>query len=238
MRIYKCPVCKDTGIIIFSETVKGYSYPLERAVECECAVRRRHELICKNAGFNLAEAKNLNDYQVVNETTGQARMKAEEYIRGFDAIRRSGKNWFLVFGQSGSGKTMLGRAIVKALIERARPVRARAVKYAEMMQVLKSKSNDTDYGQILDRYTDCELLFIDDLLKDKAFYGEMTEADIKHLFAVIDTRYDARRPTIITTECTWHRIDELNEAIYGRMLERKFASIIFDSKDSNYRKRA
>ena len=132
---------------------------------------------------------------------------------------------------------MLGRAIVKALIERQRPVRARAVKYYEMMQILKAKSNAEDYWQILDRYTDCELLFIDDLLKSKAHDGELTSADIVHLFNVLDQRYDAKKPTIITSECDSSRLDELDEAIYYRMAERAYAEIIFEGEENNYRKR-
>jgi len=119
-----------------------------------------------------------SDYQELNEMTQYAKVAATSYIRDFDIIRKQERNWLIVFGQSGSGKTMLGRAIVKALIERQRPVRARAVKYYEMMQILKAKSNAEDYWQILDRYTDCELLFIDDLLKEKSTCGELTEADI------------------------------------------------------------
>ena len=207
-------------------------------IKCECAIRREYERICRNAGFDLAESKTIADYQGWCETAKKARMKAEDYIQNFDTIRNQEQNWLFVCGQSGAGKTMLGRAIVKALIERESLVRARAVKYYEMMQILKANSNAEGYGDILDRYTDCELLFVDDLLKEKAKYGEMTEADIKHLFAVIDSRYEAGRPTIITTECTGDRLEELNEAIYWRIVERAYAEIIFEGTESNYRKRA
>jgi len=204
---------------------------------CECAIRKQYERICANAGFSLIESKRLDEYLPWNATAMKAKMKAEMYIQDFDTICKEWKNWFIVFGQSGSGKTMLGRAIVKALIERQRPIRARAVKYYEMMQILKSKSNAEDYCRILDRYTDCELLFIDDLLKEKSTYGELTEADIKHLFAVIDSRYDAGRPTIITTECSSGRLEALNPAIYYRMVERAYAEITFAGEEYNYRKR-
>ena len=231
--VYQCPKCKDTGLVLFTDK-NGY----ERCCLCECEIRRKHERICKNAGFELAGAKTLDEYRCWNETAKIAKTTAQEYIRDFDAVRRSGKNWFLVFGQTGSGKTTLGRAIVKALIERPKPVPARAVKYYEMMQRLKSKSNDTDYWDLLRVYTNCALLFIDDLLKEKVQYGDLTEADTKHLFAVLDSRYESRLPTIITSECTSGRLDALDEAMYGRMRERAYAEIIFDSKDSNYRKRA
>ena len=105
------------------------------------------------------------------------------------------------------------------------------------MQKLKSKSNAEDYDQILDRYTDCELLFIDDLLKSKAHDGELTSADIVHLFNVLDHRYDAKKPTIITSECVSSRLDELDEALYYRMVERAYAEIVFDGDECNYRKK-
>ena len=227
-----CSQCNDSGIVTFTGK-DGNRY----GRRCACAVHKQYERICAQAGFVLSDAKTLDEYQRWNATAAKAKMLADDYIRDFDAVRRQWKNWFIVFGQSGSGKTMLGRAIVKALIERQRPVRARAVKYYEMMQTLKAKSNAEDYWQILDRYTDCELLFIDDLLKEKSTCGELTEADIKHLFAVVDTRYDAGNPTIITTECSSGRLETLNPAIYYRMAERAYAEIIFEGEENNYRKR-
>ena len=230
--VYKCPPCKDRGWLTITGN-DGYVY----AAQCECAIRKQYKNICKNAGFVLEEAKTLSDYQELNEMTQYAKVAATSYIRDFDTIRKQERNWFIILGQSGSGKTMVGRAIVKALIERARPVRAIAVKFQEMMQKLKAKSNAEDYEQILDRYTDCELLFIDDVLKSKAHDGELTSADITHLFNVLDHRYDAKKPTIITSECTSSRLDELDEAIYCRMTERAYAEIILEGEENNYRKR-
>ena len=230
--VYECPECKDTKLVYFTDK-DGY----RRAALCQCEIRRKYERVCKTAGFKLDGAKTIDEYQGWCETACIAKIHAKGYIQNFDAVRKKKQNWFIVYGQSGSGKTTLGRAIVKALIDKPRPIAARAVKYHEMMQILKSKSNDTDYKQLLETYTDCEVLFIDDMLKEMAQYGDLTSADRKHLFAVIDSRYEAERPTIITTECTCGRIDSLDEAIYGRMKESAYASIIFDSKNSNYRKR-
>ena len=230
--VYECPRCEDTGLAEAPDR-----YGVVRAGTCICAVRRRHRNMCKNAGFDLAEAKTLADYQGWNQAALLAKRKAEAYIRDFDTIRRQPRNWFIVNGQSGSGKTMLCRAIVKALLERPDPVKAVAVKYYAMMQELKAHSNSENYHERLDRYTDCEVLFIDDFLKEKLHGGDLTEADIKHLFAVLDSRYDAYRPTIITTELSPSRIDQLNEAFYGRMLERAYTEIVFDDKASNFRKR-
>ena len=205
--------------------------------QCQCEIRHRYERMCKKAGFNLKNAPTLDDYKVLDEITGNAKMQAEEYIKNFDTIRKQKQNWFFLCGQSGAGKTMLGRAIVKALIERTKFIGARAVKYYEMMQTLKAKSNDENYKNILDPFVTCELLFIDDLLKEKAVQGVLTEADTKHLFAVLDKRYDAYLPTVISTECTGQRLDELDEAMHGRIIERSFAKIIFEGNERNYRKR-
>jgi len=226
----ECPNCSDTGIVCVDPVEQRYG-------QCKCVIRKRHARICAKAGFDIAEAKTLADYHEWNVTALKAKLKATDYVQHFDSIRRTAKNWFIIFGQSGSGKTMLGRAIVKALIDREYPIRARAVKYYDMMQKLKANANAEDYWRLLDDYTDCELLFIDDLLKEKLHSGELTEADVKHLFAVIDSRYDACRPTIITTECTSSRLEKLNEAIYYRMVERAHAEIVFEGEDLNFRKR-
>jgi len=228
--VYACEKCNDLGLV---PDMLG-----TRWLECQCAVRKRQERILCNAGFDLDAAHDLADYKPWTSAAAAAKYKAGDFAERYDDLRKRTRNWFLISGQSGSGKTMLGRAIVKALVQRTKPVRAKAVKYYEMIQRLKSKSNDENYCRFLSEYTEPELLFIDDLLKEKARGGELTEADTKHLFAVIDSRYESRLPTIITTECTMGRLDELDEAIYSRMHERAFAEIVFFGGEANYRKRS
>lgn len=228
----KCEKCKDSGIVSVMDENGG-----ERWRECVCAVKRMQEQICLEAGFDVEHCKRIADYEEWNETAKIAKEKAVEFVMNFHEIRKKRKNWFVFFGQSGSGKTMLCNAIIRALIHFDKPVQARAVKYFEMMYRLKSHSNDEDYARIIRGYTDIEVLFIDDFLKDKSVSGTLTEADIKHLFTVIDTRYNKGKPTLITTECTPIRLSELDEAIFYRIHETAFAEIVSKGSENNYRKR-
>jgi DNA replication protein DnaC len=236
--VFRCQKCNDAGILPVND-----AFGNERWAECECAVQKRSERILAAAGFDVASALGLDSYEAKSDMCVYAKFKAEEFIQNFDKLRycngviNNYRNWFLIYGQSGSGKTMLGRAIVKALVQRRVPVRARAVKYYEMMQRLKARANDERYDVFLREFTEPELLFIDDLLKEKRVSGELTEADTTHLFAVIDTRYERCLPTIITTELTPKRITELDGAMYWRMSQHAFCEIVFEGKDCNYRKR-
>lgn len=228
---YACKKCNDSGWVFFVDT-QG----VERSGQCTCKVQKRQRQLAKKAGFDIETAKRISDWKTNDNTLIEFKETVIDYVKKFDCL--GGKNNLLLLGQSGSGKTHLGRAVIKALIERTKPVQATAVLYFSMMSELKSNAMSDDYNDRLKKYTDVNLLLIDDYCKEKAYSGSFTEPDIKHLFPVIDGRYRNGKPTIITSECTPERLQELDEAIYWRLRENAFAEIVFAGTNQNYRRRA
>ncbi len=197
-----------------------------------------------NYGVKSEEVKTLEAYIPMNKTGAAARQKAAKYIADFDEISKKENNWFGLFGQPGAGKSHIIIAIGAALLNRPnKPVRVVYMPYLEVIRELKSKvMDDEKYSKLLHRYQSAEVLIIDDLFKDKVKKSrlayELTEADIKHVYSIINYRYYNELPTIISSECTPNILLELDEALGGRILERCDENItVFVGAENNYRLR-
>lgn len=232
----KCPICKDTGWVEAEDgTVR----------RCVCYEKERIERLWENFGVNPNDVKKLSEYAPYDEQTGQAKAKAVEYIKQFDDSSKS----FGLFGQAGAGKTHIILAIGAALLNRhGNPVSAIYMPYLEVMKKLKANSMDDEYySKLSGRYCTAGLLIIDDLFKDKIKNGNLikdrygqvlglTEADMKHIYPIINYRYINHLPTLYSTECTPEILMELDEALAGRILESCGDNIVvFKGQQYNYR---
>lgn len=193
----------------------------------------------ENFGVATRDIKLLRDYNLYNEATKKARDKAIDYIKSFENIKADRENGFCLMGQPGAGKTHIVTAIGKALLDNRIPVVY--MPYLEVMRELKASSMDEEYyNKRIDKYKKARVLIIDDLFKDKVkkgkLIGELREADLKHIYPILNYRYLNYLPTLISTECTPMMLLDLDEALGGRILEccGKRFGITF-KEDCNYR---
>lgn len=228
-----CNKCKDTSWIeTESRTFK----------RCECYSLDLAKRLWNKFGVKPSDVKKLNDYTPYDEFTSNAKVKAIEYIKNYK------KESLGLFGQAGSGKTHIVVAIGAALISREpNPIPVVYMPYIEIMRELKSNAMDEDaYNKIIWKYQTADLLIIDDLFKDKVKNGqligvngrvsELSEADMKHIYPIINYRYSNKLPMLISSECTPDMLMQLDEALAGRILEMCANNIIvFKSSKYNYR---
>lgn len=238
---YKCPKCKDIGLI---ENEDG-SWK-----ECECQVKERLLKLWENFGIKPNDVKKLNDYKPYDKTTQEVKKKGIEYIKNFDSFKNNRKNSFGMFGQPGAGKSHIVIAIGAALLNRDNPIKTVYMPYLEAIRELKSNSMDDEYYlKLSSRYSTAELLIIDDLFKDKVKNGQLitdrygnpiglNEADMRHIMPIINYRYINHLPMLISTECTPTMLRDLDGALAGRILEPCGDNIfIFEGEKYNYRMR-
>jgi DNA replication protein DnaC len=235
--IYKCPACRDSGWVITEEG---------RYKQCKCVEIEYLKRLWENFGIKSSEVKKLNDYVPFDEVTKQAKEEAVEYITSFEKIKCNRQNSFGLFGQPGAGKSHIVIAVGAALLNRKdNPIPAVYMPYIEASRELKANVNDDEYyNSILNRYSRAKLLIIDDLFKDKMRNGELikgasiTEADMKHIYPILNYRYSNYLPTVFSTECSPYILNELDEALAGRILESCGDNmIIFKGKQYNFRMR-
>ena len=137
---------------------------------------------------------------------------AKNYVGNFTQFREQGKG-LLLYGGVGTGKTFAAACIANALIDSGRT--CLMTNFARVLNTLWSIEEKQAY---IDSFNQFDLLVLDDLGAERR-----SEYAQEQVFNVIDARYRAKLPMIITTNLS---IDEIkkpdsigNSRIYDRVLE-------------------
>jgi len=204
---YKCEKCGDTGYI--SVIVEGVSY----AKECECLSISKLEAQIAKAGIAQAfKACTFENFIPWEPRVLAAKEIAQRYAKDFLSIERERLNSLSLLGAVGSGKTMLGICVLNMLVRAG--VDVLYIPYREMASSLKrSVLDEYEYAKVCRRFTSPRLLFIDDL------YKGATPNDTKYVYDIINARYLAKRPIIITSELHADGLMHIDEAIASRIIE-------------------
>ena len=226
-----CKVCDDTGVVKVEQD--GY----ERWVECECAMIAREKQaaekrIAKSGISEAFKGCSFHKFEGWNDTATGAKQISEGYVLDFELNQKqTAGNSLLLVGGVGSGKTMLGVCVLNALLDKG--VRVFYAPYRDMVLELKANvTDDEDYNRVLSKYTNPTVLFLDDL------YKGATANDPKYVYDIINARYLARKPLIVTSELFADKLLDIDEAVGSRILQMA-KGYIFELRGSglNYRLR-
>ncbi|HZP26506.1 MAG TPA: ATP-binding protein, partial [Dehalococcoidia bacterium] len=139
------------------------------------------------------------------------------------AFAKEPKDWLLLLGNSGMGKTRLAAAIGNYCREAGRQVLFVIV--PDLLDHLRSSfdpQNPAAYDETFEAVKTVPLLILDDL-------GAQTStpwADEK-LFQLINHRYNALLPTVITTS---YRRDQLDSRLVSRLVDGQVSSLLLLGK--------
>lgn len=218
-----CPVCKNKGYIQF---VKGTYTPVK---ECECMKKRKLIKRAKNSGLGDYLNKRSKDYLVNEDWQQKAFDKMVAYCKN------TPDNWFIACGQSGAGKTLLCSIIANHFLFNL----GQEVVYITWTDFISRLKRDmmSDNSNLVNNYLDeiknVNILFIDELLK------KYNETDLKYIIEIINYRYQNNLKTIITSENTINDLLDIDEATFGRVIEKCENYVVEIGKDrkKNYRLR-
>lgn len=217
---HKCGTPKQCRINIFDS---------ERVVSCLCKCaaeereaaqreRERQEFLLKcekyrRLGFS---DEKMRHWTFANDDGGNPALTQamKNYVANFDDFRSQGKG-LLLYGSVGTGKTYAACEAANALIDKGYPVLV--TNFIKVVNILQENfSGRQIYIDSLNRFS---LLVIDDLDVERG-----SDYMLENVYSVIDARYRAGLPMIITTNLTGAKLknpDNIGkERIYSRLLER------------------
>jgi DNA replication protein DnaC len=182
-----CPICNDT--LWKAIDVDG----VERVVRCDCWRDTLIERLLTAARIPPRFARTeLEMYQPDTDTQREALRKATRFVESFPVVEQG----LLFHGPYGVGKTHLAVAILKAVIRKS-GAKAYFFETPELLRQVRHTYNtqvdETEMG-ILKPIIDADILVLDDLGSEKT-----SEWVQETLGLVINSRYNTRRPTIITS---------------------------------------
>jgi DNA replication protein DnaC len=208
-----CPRCEGRGF---------YESPEDGAVACTCLERAR--LASGEETSRLpAKFKNrtLRNFKIVSKEHGAAFDRVSSYARNFTLARPEQPlepgaecNGLMLLGSTGSGKTHLACGALKELIDRGYQGLWWNVNdlFREMRNGMRLQTGD---NALLEEAIMADALVLDDLCAEKG-----TEYVSDRLYAIINGRYDAMRPLIVTSNLdSKELIATLGSRIYSRLGE-------------------
>lgn len=191
---YSCKICDDVGY------VNGHM--------CKCLKKEISSILLAGSGFDK-----LEKFEEAMKTSGQLLPTYHLMQKWCNSDFK--KTLIYLSGPTGVGKTYLVRAMANDLIERGKVVRiVTAFAMNQDFKEFSKKHND----ELLNKYIDCEVLFIDDL-GTEPLYKNVT---LEYLYLVINERKMRKLPTIITSNLDLGDIIErYDERISSRIVDRE-----------------
>lgn len=197
-----CTKCNNTGWIFYTDK-DGY----ETAKQCECAKQRQSLARLERSGLGgLLDKYTFDRYIAKYDFQKDLLTKAKNYLDEKD-------KWFVVLGQSGSGKSHICTAICGELLKKHE---VRFMSWlTESVKLKQNVNNPEIYEPLMEDYKNCEILYIDDFFKNE----QLSSADLRIANEIINYRCVANKRTLISSERLVKDLIEIDQAIIGRIIE-------------------
>ena len=202
-----CPKCGGAGFL-------RRDLPLDhpefgRAVPCDCVVAESGEerLARLQRYSSLGPLTRLTFANLIEHgrsTNPRDRELFGGLVADAKAFAETPEGWLLIHGPSGAGKTHVAAAIANRCIERGQA--ALFVVVPDLLDHLRaaySPTSEVGYDALIEQVRSAPTLVLDDLGTQHA-----TPWAQEKLFQILNHRYNAQLPTVVTTNLSLERLDE------------------------------
>jgi len=202
-----CPECGGAGFL-------RRDLPLDhpefgRAVPCHCVLDESDDVrLGRLQRYSSLGPLTRLTFANLNERGRSPNPRDQQQFR---ALAADGKafadapdGWILIHGPSGAGKTHVAAAIANRCLELGSP--ALFVVVPDLLDHLRAAYNpasEVGYDRLFEQVRNAAILILDDLGTQNA-----TAWAQEKLFQVINHRYNARLPTVVTTNLPVDRLDD------------------------------
>lgn len=165
----------------------------ELAEEQELRKQKIESILGKSGIKKRYLSRTIDSFSVTAENKKSFEV-ATDYIKNFREYFTQGKGLYLE-GPRGTGKTHLAIAIALAIINTGVPVICKtSIDILGDIKRCYERNSEVTEEEVLEAYKTVDLLIIDDLGKE-----QVTEWSVPVLYSILNERYEALLPTIITT---------------------------------------
>lgn len=185
----------------------------EAELEAEARERKRQErLIRINETMNaLSQLGAIEDPTATFDNSDGANASNEKTMRKYaerfeEALKEN--VGMLLSGKKGSGKTFYAQCIANELMSRGY-----MVMYTSIRALADSPKDEKNF--VLDCVKKCDLLILDDFGAERG-----TDYMVQETYKVINARYEAKRPMIITTNIGLDDMGAETDQRYSRIFQR------------------
>lgn len=217
-----CPICQGQGFVL-RDVPLGHP-DFGRAVPCQCrardlAVQRQAELARVS---NLAHLRHMTFSTFYPEGVGLPEDRRANLRRAYNLAQEFATHpsgWLLLTGAYGCGKTHLAAAIAHEVIGRGEP--ALFIVVPDLLDYLRATfgpNSETSFDERFERVRTAALLILDDLGAQSA-----TAWAQEKLFQLLNYRYVAHLPTVITTNL---RLPEIDARLRSRLADPDITTIV------------
>ena len=209
----KCKTPKQCRVEFFGQVRTPYCL-------CKCATekRDREERERKRAEWAREQRRigfpdsDMQRWTFANDDLQNPRITQamQKYVKNFPELRKKGQG-LLLYGNVGTGKTYAAAEVANALIDKG--YSALVTNFAKIANTVGGLYEGKQaYYDSLNRF---DLLVLDDLGAERK-----TEYMCEIVYNVIDSRYRAGLPMIITTNLTAEELKSPQEITYKRIYDR------------------
>lgn len=222
-----CDRCKNRGYYFIVNHDNLFDVVMVNP--CDCADSRRTEKAMRDSGLGTnTSSYTFDTYQADEDWQKHIKKTAQEFTKK--------DGWFYIGGQSGCGKTHICKAICYELTYKQgrKPI---YMTWRTEVASLKGKRNDgLSFDKHLDIFKKADVLYIDDFFK-VGKNAEPTEADVNIAIEILWHRYFNDMTTIISSEILCGKLEDVDEALASRILEKAkdFILTVKNDKEKNIR---
>ncbi len=216
-----CPICGGVGYVRLDVPLGHPQFG--KAVPCRC---KRREIREKRLA-DLRKASNLQHLSRMTfetfQTEGRGSPEVSEALK--DALNEAREfaanpsGWLVFTGTYGCGKTHLAAAIANACVERGRSVLFVVVPdLLDYLRAAYAPDSPVTYDDRFDQVRNVEVLILDDLGTQNA-----TPWAAEKLYQILNYRYAAELPTVVTTNQTF---EDMDPRLASRLKDQNLVRVI------------
>ncbi len=216
-----CPQCGGVG---FVRKAVPFGHPdFGRAFPCQCVLHEREEqrLARLRQYSNLGPLTRLTFANLISRGRSSNRRDQERFkacVEDARSFAESPEGWLVLSGPSGCGKTHIAAAIANRAIECSHPALFMVVPdLLDHLRAAYRPDSDMGYDELFEQVRNAPLLILDDLGTQST-----TSWAYEKLFQIINHRFNAQLPTVVTTSTP---PDKLEERLRTRLTDPALARV-------------